>query len=169
MKKWIFRILSTAVVLLWMSVIFGFSGQQAKESSGLSEKVSRAAVTVVNKAGHMEWDENTVTAYAEKIEYPVRKCAHMTEYAILSLLVFVMFGTYGMPHSRIRYVSSILYVFCYASTDEFHQLFVPGRSGQFTDVCIDTTGAILAMLLLSLLCRVCRRKNSNNRMSYDHK
>lgn len=165
MKKWIFRIISTAVVLFWMSVIFGFSGQQAKESSGLSEKVSRAAVETVNKLGHMQWDEKTITAYAGKIEYPVRKCAHMTEYAILSVLVFILFGTYGMPWKRIRYLSCILFVFCYASTDEFHQLFVQGRSGRFSDVCIDTAGAAIAMLLLSLLRRMAKRKNVQNNRS----
>ncbi len=45
---------------------------------------------------------------------------------------------------------SIIGVFLYACTDEFHQTFVPGRSGQFTDVLVDTSGAILASLLIKI-------------------
>ncbi len=39
----------------------------------------------------------------------------------------------------------------YAASDEFHQLFVPGRSCQFRDVCIDTLGAAAGILLLAAL------------------
>ena len=34
----------------------------------------------------------------------------------------------------------------YAVTDEFHQLFVPGRSGQFSDVVLDSAGALAGLL-----------------------
>ena len=41
-------------------------------------------------------------------------------------------------------------VFLYACTDEFHQLFVPGRSGNFRDVIIDTSGGVLSAILFGL-------------------
>ena len=44
----------------------------------------------------------------------------------------------------------ILIVILYASTDEFHQLFVPGREGTFRDVLIDTSGAIIAIIFICL-------------------
>ena len=37
----------------------------------------------------------------------------------------------------------------YAATDEFHQLFVPGRSGQISDVILDSAGAALGVLLMT--------------------
>jgi len=43
------------------------------------------------------------------------------------------------------------YCFLYACSDEIHQLFVPGRSGKFTDVLIDSAGALLAVLLCFLV------------------
>ena len=39
----------------------------------------------------------------------------------------------------------------YAVTDEFHQLFVPGRSGQMTDVMIDSGGALVGLLALHVI------------------
>ena len=36
----------------------------------------------------------------------------------------------------------------YACTDEFHQLFVPGRTGQIFDVFVDTLGATFGCLLV---------------------
>ena len=48
--------------------------------------------------------------------------------------------------------------FLYACTDEFHQLFVPGRAGRFTDVLIDTTGGIIMLLFIALVIHVARKK-----------
>ena len=45
----------------------------------------------------------------------------------------------------------IVFCFLYACSDEIHQLFVPGRSGMFTDVLIDTGGAVTGMLVSMLL------------------
>ena len=39
----------------------------------------------------------------------------------------------------------------YACTDEFHQIFVPGREGAFRDVIIDTCGGITLILLYNLI------------------
>ena len=158
--KWLFRIVSTAAVILWMCLVFGFSGQKAEQSTGLSTRVSIDIVETVNEIGHQNWSEETVTDYAKKIEYPVRKCAHMTEYAILALLVFGMLGSYGMRVCRLRYQIAVVYVFVYASTDEFHQLFVAGRSGQFSDVCIDTIGTVIAMLLLYGLIHLVQKRRT---------
>ena len=72
----------------------------------------------------------------------------MSEYAILLLFVY-----YGI-HKTIRYkytlLGSLLISFIYACSDEIHQLFIPGRSGQFTDVLIDTSGALIMLLIIYL-------------------
>ena len=78
----------------------------------------------------------------------LRKSAHLTEYAIFALLL------YGFPHGRHpgvwqarRAVMCIAIAAAYSLTDEFHQLFVPGRHGSLSDCGIDTIGATLAMLV----------------------
>jgi VanZ family protein len=70
-------------------------------------------------------------------DYPLRKLAHMAEYAILLLLARRPLG------DRAGLAFAILY----AATDEWHQSFVPGRMGAFTDVLIDAAGAALALTL----------------------
>ena len=68
--------------------------------------------------------------------------AHFTEYAILGILFYFFYRQILPQKNGLRlFVLAILSSFLYACTDEIHQLFVPGRSGQFTDVLVDTLGA----------------------------
>jgi VanZ family protein len=87
----------------------------------------------------------------ELLHHIIRKCAHFTEYFILSLLILraVRAGEKGW-HLRWALIT-ILIVFGYAGLDEFHQSFVPGRQAAFTDVLIDTSGGIAAQLGASLV------------------
>ena len=45
----------------------------------------------------------------------------------------------------------------YAATDEIHQLFVAGRAGRFSDVVIDSAGALLGVLVFAFLVRIVKR------------
>lgn len=82
----------------------------------------------------------------------VRKCAHLTEYAILALLLWrakrkpIRNDPRPWKGSEARF--AVFIVALYASTDEFHQLFVPSRQASVWDVLLDTTGAVIGMLLL---------------------
>ena len=76
---------------------------------------------------------------ARRIEFPVRKAAHMTEYAILALLLLGM-----ITKDRITR-KQLLAVICLVAAYEYHPLFVPGRSGQVRDVVIDTVGGTLGL------------------------
>ena len=81
----------------------------------------------------------------------VRKCAHLTEYAVLALLfwraVRKPVKKDARPWSWRLAGAAILFVALYASSDEWHQTFVPGRDGCVRDVFIDTTGAVFGMLI----------------------
>ena len=80
----------------------------------------------------------------------IRKCAHFTEYFILSLLVLRAIRA-GRPGTRFAWALLVVaIVICYASLDEFHQRFVPGRTAAAGDVLIDTSGGIAAQLLVAL-------------------
>lgn len=145
------------LMLCWMVVIFMFSAEPDTESSELSGSVSYRIVSVVNTITASHWDENELLDRAEHIDYPVRKCAHMSEYAIFTLLGFL---TFSFLHGRRKFLIPIGITFLYACTDEFHQLFVPGRAGRFTDVLIDTTGGIIMLLFIAIVTHVASKKHT---------
>lgn len=76
-------------------------------------------------------------------DYPLRKLAHVAEYAVLFSLTRRALAAEGFsPRAAgaVAFVSTVLY----AVTDELHQTFVPGRAGAVSDVAIDACGALLA-------------------------
>lgn len=149
------RIIFTALAVLWMVLIFSFSAQESEKSSGMSHRVGRKAGELL-VPGFSQWPEEKQASFAATIDYPLRKCAHMTEYAVLSVLLFLMLASYGIPLKKRVLLAFILAVL-YAASDEIHQLYVPGRSGQFKDVLIDSVG-ILAGCAGSAWLALCRRR-----------
>lgn len=80
-------------------------------------------------------------------DFILRKIAHITEYAILSILLTnAFFSTTNLKEFRIYSLSFILSV-VYAISDELHQYFVPGRCFSITDILIDGIGAIVGIVL----------------------
>lgn len=139
------------LALLWMLVIFSFSAQPADESTQTSLRVGRAVCAVI-VPDYAQMTQEQQTAWAERIEFPVRKGAHMTEYGVLAMLWLGVLA--GEEITRKRAVIAIVLTALYASTDEFHQLFVPGRSGQVRDVLIDSCGAAIGVLIAWGLIRI---------------
>ena len=93
-------------VLVWAGVIFAFSSVPSLDS------------------GLGGWD------------FLLRKCAHMTEYAILAVLVLRASGSAAW---------ALGITVAYAASDEVHQTFVRGRHGSPIDVAIDAAGALLGL------------------------
>jgi VanZ family protein len=79
-------------------------------------------------------------------DFVSRKIAHMTEYGILTFLFFRAVAINLSFKRSIAYAA--LFSITYALTDEYHQLFVFGRSGNLTDVFIDTLGIFFATFLI---------------------
>src|SRR5919109_4453720 len=69
-------------------------------------------------------------------DYVLRKCAHVTEYAILGALLLRALG---------REVPAFLAAVAYAATDELHQHFVRGRHASPVDVAIDAVGVAFGL------------------------
>ncbi len=81
----------------------------------------------------------------------VRKTAHFFMFCGLGFLaVCTLRSYYGRPHIRVYASAWLFCIFC-AVCDEFHQLFVPGRGAQLSDVCLDSAGALTGVLLAFLL------------------
>jgi VanZ family protein len=81
----------------------------------------------------------------------LRKLAHMTEYAILAVLLVRATGSYAWAFA---------FAVAYAASDEFHQTFVRGRHGSPIDAGIDALGALIG---LGLLRSTMRRRWSTER------
>ena len=73
----------------------------------------------------------------------------MSEYAVLVLLIFQALTAFDRKKNRGCMALGI--TAAYPVTDEFHQLFVPGRAGRVTDVLIDSAGAFLALLAIHII------------------
>jgi VanZ family protein len=84
----------------------------------------------------------------DTLNYAVRKLAHFTEYAILTTLGYwaCLKALNRLPLIALRY--GLLVSILFAISDEFHQVFEPGRTSLMTDVFIDSLGASAAALLL---------------------
>lgn len=96
----------------------------------------------------------------------VRKTAHFFMFCGLGFLaVCTIRSYYGRPHIRVYASAWLFCIFC-AVCDEFHQLFVPGRGAQLSDVCLDSAGALtgvaIAFLVLLLRKGLQKRKKRNH-------
>ncbi len=150
MKKAIFRTVSVILLILNMLLIFSLSAQEASESDELSDGFTYK----VFSAFYPEFNEMTESEQAQtiaEVSFPIRKAAHFSIYCLLGVFSFMTFISYTSLSFGIRAVMSFLLCVMYASSDEIHQLFVKGRSGEARDVIIDSLGALLSIAVLSLI------------------
>lgn len=148
-------IISWVLVIMWMILIFLLSDITGTESHDKSvggiEKTITVTANVTNYLGiTKESNEQKIriSNLAEALNYPVRKCMHILEYLILTLLLYNAFYQSGIKDKR-TFLFSMLICFLYACSDEFHQLFRE-RTGQFKDVIIDTFGGVIALFLIKI-------------------
>lgn len=85
------------------------------------------------------------------LHFLLRKAGHLTEYAILALLAVRAFRTSSRELLRNRWFwASLLLVVVYSLSDEFHQSFVPSRTGSIYDSMIDSVGGLTALTLVAI-------------------
>ena len=85
------------------------------------------------------------------IHFLIRKLAHFTEYAILGWLAARAFRTSARAAIRERwFLISAALIVTYALLDEYHQSFVPTRTGTVYDSLIDIAGGLAALLVIRL-------------------
>jgi len=143
-KNKIIIILSWTAVLIWLVLIFYLSAQPAVESNELSKKVTQVIIENVGRLVLLDIESSTTTDLVLKFNHIVRKCAHLGIYFVLGLLVTNAFRRSGVRGFR-GIIFSILFCILYAISDEVHQVFVPGRGAQVTDVLIDNVGSFVGI------------------------
>ena len=125
------KILAWILFLSWLGVIFFFSSQNASSSSNLSNGILDTLEKMFN-----------LPFRASFSSVVIRKLAHFTEYLILAILTCNLISKYTKLNQK-NYCLIVLFCLFYASSDEFHQTFVAGRSPQILDVLIDFLGSVI--------------------------
>lgn len=123
-------------MLLWMLLIFIMSSCDATESTNQSNFI----VNIITDIFKIE--------NIELLSFIIRKLAHFTEYLILGFLTINMLNKNDISK---KYLLSILICIIYATSDEIHQIFVPGRACQIRDILIDSIGSITGVYLYKLI------------------
>lgn len=155
-KKLILIGIVAAVIIAWCATIFNLSGMSSENSNGKSKGIVEQAIVKVldatNEAGITDShpDDEKLAKAAELINAPLRKVVHATVYFVLALLLLTISRViFGSKKYLLSCTITMLLCFIFAMTDEYHQTFVDGRTGQMMDVMIDTAGACVGMSLFS--------------------
>ena len=138
-------------VLLLMGLIFWFSAQPAAESQAQSGQVLRVVEALLAPFLDRLSRADRLRAL-DVLTFLIRKVGHFTEYTLLGATLWV----------HLRQVSRVMVLkwaalwswlagTLYAATDEWHQLFVPGRDGRIWDVLLDSAGVLTGVLLTRVL------------------
>lgn len=159
-----YRAVTGFLLLSCMLVIFIFSSQNAVESDKISTGfIEKTAAVVYPNYDSLTNEEKT--EIVDSFQFTVRKCAHFSIYTLLGFLSFLTFVSYYKIQFKWRVIIASVLCLLYASSDEIHQLFVPGRSGEIRDVCIDFCGSMLAITICLMVSRFNKRVNKSVRWS----
>ncbi len=135
-------------VLCWMGVIFWFSAQPETASGAMSGSITTIIFSAFDHLGLTKFIS------VDGLHHIIRKSAHFSIYFILGMLVYRALSRDKQAKTSMKIIGvGILICFAYACSDEIHQLFIDGRSGQIRDVLIDTSGALLGILLFDVVFR----------------
>lgn len=156
MKKTIQRIILAILIIINCTIIFMFSNQIADDSSVTSSRVVEFVSNIIPSIKNMQ--EPNKTILKEQILTPiVRKGAHFSIYTMLGILTINFAKTFKNKKEYQLIIYSLIFCMFYASTDEFHQYFVPGRSAEIRDVLIDSLGALTGILLIVIIRKIIKK------------
>lgn len=142
------------LTVVWMVFIYYKSSQPYQEQDMrplLAEWIPQSFVD--NWLPHLEFTYDgglvTWTKPYDFIEFMIRKCAHIAEYMLLTLLWNLTLAAASLRRGFSIALAAVL-SFLYAASDEWHQTFVPGRTGHAIDVGVDSIGIVLVTILFAI-------------------
>ncbi|AOY75613.1 VanZ family protein [Clostridium formicaceticum] len=134
-------IISWISVLFWMGLIFYSSSRPAIQSKEMSRGVTEIVLQTIERVA----PDRAAELDMGRLHHLIRKNAHFFSYLVLGVLVLNALrrgGVVGFKGVVIAFIICAMY----AVSDEVHQLYVPGRSGEIRDVFIDSAGATVGIL-----------------------
>ena len=128
-----------AMTVAWAMLVFYLS--TARFRPDFSERLVGEALTFL----HVSFSLRTVHA----LDALLRKSAHVLEYGILAVLLYGSLANERPFRWRLgRALWCVFIAGAYSLTDEFHQMFVPGRHASLMDCGVDAAGAAIAVAIV---------------------
>ena len=154
-KNLILRLITLLLIGVNMFVIFNFSSEKAETSRVTSKKVTETVLEITVKDYEIK-PEPEKKALVKKFDVKIRSLAHFSEYTLLGFLLALHLSLYKL--TKIK-KASLAAAGCllYALSDEIHQIYVPGRSFQFSDLLVDTLGGLLGILILFIFAFILKK------------
>ncbi len=131
------RLFSYTLAILWMGLIFYMSHQNGGNSSRLSIVITEDLIKALG------WITGKEVFDFFTFHFLTRKASHFLAYLVLGVLVYRCLPKPSLKNALL----TLALVTLYAATDEYHQTFVIGRSGEARDILLDTSGAFLGVFL----------------------
>lgn len=161
MKKYTKRIIFAILIIINCMSIFLFSQQVGEDSGNTSSKIVEIVSQIIPFIKNMQEPEKTM--FKENIlSQIVRKCAHFSIYTMLGFFTINFMLTYQKGSLLKKSSISLLFGICYAISDEFHQMFIPGRSAEVRDVLIDSLGVLIGILFMIIIVKIAKRRKQRN-------
>ncbi|AYV67976.1 hypothetical protein C2I06_14465 [Niallia circulans] len=139
------------ICIVSMVIIFMFSHMPYEEQDikpFLRDKIDLTNIPFPSIT--FEYDGQIISSDSDPygfIEFLFRKAGHVIGYCLLTLLLFLTLMQTKIKRPWVYLLSGALSI-AYALTDEWHQSFVPGRTGHWQDaIIIDGTGVILGLVI----------------------
>lgn len=150
----IIRMITFMLTVTICITIFKFSS----EDSGKSTDTSGFVIDFIININPFTKNLNTIQKeeIKENIKMPIRKLAHFSIYTALGMAIMCYISTYTINKYK-KIGGSLSIGVLYAISDEIHQLFVPGRSGQVTDVFIDAIGVLFGIGIVLLVGKIIKK------------
>lgn len=131
-----------------MIIIYLFSNQQGKDSYRLSSQFIQLFKEKVENTPILK--NETKELFISKPSFFVRKLAHLTIFALLGMATRLAIG-YKSKSRLTGMIIALLICGLYALLDEWHQVYIPGRSAQLIDVVIDMIGASFGIMIIECI------------------
>ena len=153
MKKALKIIVLLALAIGWMFCIYKLSGMNSSKSNGKSADILNIIIAdtldVTNDYGitNSHPDDAKIERASALMNTPMRKVMHASVYLVLAFFIMILLNIIT-EHKYYWLTILIALVLCvvFAITDEYHQTYVAGRTGQTMDVIIDSIGAIVGLI-----------------------
>ena len=157
------RLVLTVMTTAMMIVIFCLSMEPAEKSDETSGILSRKVISVVYPEYERYPIEKQQSLY-EHVQHLVRKSAHYIEYMTLGILLRLCTESWIGKKKGVTWISWGIGAL-YAATDELHQLAIDGRSGQWTDVLLDSSGVLTGVLISTGVLFLVRRRQKRRNLA----